>query len=111
MTTKSKDLASRGPRVYVTPVPTKEGAFMCSIKKNKNPSDDERTCEVIAMGMMRMALTDPQYVYDLGIEALEEEELLESNKPVLKGNGKHDDTNIIDILEYIKFKNNSGKLN
>ena len=111
MTTKSKDLASRGPTVYVTPVPTKEGAFMCSIKKNKNPSDDEKTCEIIAMGMMKLALTDPQYVYDLGIEALEEEELLESNKPVLKGNGKHDDTNIIDILEYIKFKNNSGKLN
>ena len=84
---------------------------MCSIKKNKNPSEDEKTCEIIAMGMMRMALTDPQYVYDLGIEAMEEEEIIEKNEPVLKGNGNHSDTNIIDILEYIKFKNNSGKLN
>ena len=111
MTTKSKDLASRGPTVYVTPVPTKEGAFMCSIKKNKNPSDDEKTCEIIAMGMMKMALTDPQYVYDLGMEALAEEEMIENDKPLLKGNGNHSDTNILDILEYIKFKNNSGKLN
>jgi hypothetical protein len=108
---KSKDLESRGPTVYITPVPTKEGSFMCSIKKNKNPSEDEKTCEIIAMGMMRMALTDPQYVYDLGIEAMEEEDIIEKNEPVLKGNGNHSDTNIIDILDYIKFKNNSGKLN
>jgi hypothetical protein len=37
--------------------------------------------------------------------------MIENDKPLLKGNGNHNDTNIIDILEYIKFKNNSGKLN
>ena len=85
----SNDLEKKGPVIYVTPVPNREGSFMCSIKKNKNPSEDEQTCEIMAMGMMRMCLTDPSYVYDLGLEALAEEE--ESNvvykEPVLKGNG------------------------
>ena len=69
---KSKDLETKGPIIYVTPVPTKDGSFMCTIKKNKNPSDNEKTCEIMAMGMMKMALTDPAYVYDLGLEAIEE---------------------------------------
>ena len=59
-----------------------------------------------------MALTDPAYVYDLGLEAIEEEDkVLDTEEPVVKSNGSHDDTNIIDILEYLKFKNDSGKLN
>ena len=40
---KNKDLSSRGPTIYVTPVPSKKGSFMCSIRKNKNPSEDEKT--------------------------------------------------------------------
>ena len=108
----SDELSKRGPVVFITPVPNKKGSFMCSIKKNKNPSDDEEICEIIAMGMMRMALTDPAYVYDLGLEAIEEEDkVLDTEEPVVKSNGSHDDTNIIDILEYLKFKNDSGKLN
>lgn len=108
---KSKDLESRGPIIYVTPVPTKEGSFMCSIKKNKNPSEDEKTCEIMAMGMMKMALTDPAYVYDLGLEAMQEDSKVLYEEPVLEGNGNSNDTNIVDILDYIKFKSDDGKLN
>tara|TARA_X000001316_G_C921171_1_gene35486 strand:+ start:179 stop:511 length:333 start_codon:yes stop_codon:yes gene_type:complete len=108
---KSKDLETKGPIIYVTPVPTKDGSFMCTIKKNKNPSDNEKTCEIMAMGMMKMALTDPAYVYDLGLEAIEEDGKLLYEEPIVKGNGKHNDTNIVDILDYIKFKNDDGKLN
>lgn len=107
---KSKDLSSRGPTIYVTPVPTKKGSFMCSIRKNKNVSEDEQTCEIMAMGMMKMALTDPGYVYDLGLEAMEEDNI-QYEEPVVNGKGNRDETNIIDILDYIKFKNDDGKLN
>jgi hypothetical protein len=108
---KSDELSSRGPVIYVTPVPNREGSFMCSIKKNKNPSEDEKTCEIIAMGMMRIALSDPSYVYDLGLEALEEENYIDSDKPIVKSNGSNDETKIIDILDYLKFKSTRGKLN
>ena len=108
---KNKDLSSRGPTIYVTPVPSKKGSFMCSIRKNKNPSEDEKTCEIMAMGMMKMALTAPGYVYDLGLEAIEEEGSVQYEEPVLKGKGNRDETNIIDILDYLKFKNDDGKLN
>ena len=52
---KSKDLEKNGPVIYVTPVPDRQGSFMCSIKKNKNPSEDEQTCEIMAMGMMMLS--------------------------------------------------------
>jgi len=110
------DLKSRGPIIYITPVKGKEGSFMCSMKKNDNVSEDESVCETIAMGMMKLALTDPSYIYDLGLEAMEEEEALNTEinttqKKIVATNGKDDNAKIVDILDYIKFKSEDGKLN
>ena len=113
---KDDDLKSRGPTIYITPVKGKEGSFMCSMRKNDNASEDELVCETVAMGMMKLALTDPSYIYDLGLEAIQEEEALNSEinkvqENSVSSNGKDNNAKIVDILDYIRFKADDGKLN
>ena len=89
----------KGIKLFVSPT---DNGFACGvIKDDWMYSDEGYVCSVIARGMMKMAVDNPQDIFEQGLEGFQED--LENKKP-LPDNGelKEEGAEIIDIVPHFK---------
>ena len=91
---------NKGVRIVVSPT---DNGYACGIineKKNLDKGDESLyLCHVVAQGMIKFAIENPQDVFDLGFQQMAESKGNVSNGEI-KRFEEYD--NIIDIVELLK---------
>ena len=90
----------KGIKLFVSPT---DNGFACGVIEDEwMYSDEGYLCSVIARGMMKMAVDNPQDIFEQGLEGFEQDI---KNKKSVKDNGedetlKPEGAKIIDIVPY-----------
>ena len=91
---------TKGIKLFVSPT---DNGFACGVIEDEwMYSDDGYLCSVIARGMMKMAVDNPQDTFELGLEGFQQDI---KNKKSVRDNGedeilKPEGAKIIDIVPY-----------
>ena len=91
---------TKGIKLFVSPT---DNGFACGVIEDEwMYSDEGYLCSVIARGMMKMAVDNPQDIFEQGLEGFEQDI---KNKKSVKDNGedetlKPEGAKIIDIVPY-----------
>ena len=91
---------TKGIKLFVSPT---DNGFACGVIEDEwMYSDEGYLCSVIARGLMKMAVDNPQDIFEQGLEGFEQDI---KNKKSVKDNGedetlKPEGAKIIDIVPY-----------
>ena len=91
---------TKGIKLFLSPT---DNGFACGVIEDEwMYSDEGYLCSVIARGMMKMAVDNPQDIFEQGLEGFEQDI---KNKKSVKDNGedetlKPEGAKIIDIVPY-----------
>ena len=92
---------TKGIKLFVSPT---DNGFACGVIKDEwMYSDEGYVCSVIARGMMKVAVDNPQDIFEQGLEGFQEDV---QNKKTPSDNGelREEGAEIIDIVPYFKGK-------
>jgi len=98
---------TKGVKLIVSPT---HNGYACGIINEeealKKGDDSLYLCHIIAQGMIKFAIENPQDVFDFGMQQISEAKYKSSNNGEIKRFEEYD--NVIDIIDLLSKKN--GKL-